>query len=220
MAVKCAVKDSSVGRFIREKYQVQEPEARKTYTHGQAREIFKPGQDKIFLIGLRGSGKTTLAKALARELGQDFLDMDQLLQHRMEKSIAEFVQENGWQEFRRQENRLLQEICGQNGLVVATGGGCVLLPENRRLLSEHGTVFYLMADVSLLASRLQADPNQEQRPRFTSSSLEKELAQSLQEREGLYMQCLDYILPADREIQDLVQDAVQMLGLEPGGTLK
>lgn len=207
-------------RFIRQKYEVQEAEARKTYTHGQAREAFKPGQQNIFLIGLRGSGKTTLAQALAAKLGLDFLDMDLLLQQRLGKSIADFVQENGWQEFRRQESRLLQEICSKNGQVVATGGGCVLWAENRQLLSEQGTVFYLMADVALLASRLQADPQQEQRPRFTSSSLEKELAQSLQEREELYMQCLDYILPAEHEVQDLVQETLQMLGLESEGVNK
>ncbi|MFP4392149.1 MAG: shikimate kinase AroL [Desulfohalobiaceae bacterium] len=207
-----------MGGFIKNKYQVQEPEASKVYTRGQARETLGNRQGNIFFVGLRGSGKTSLGQALARELEQEFLDMDQLLQERFGKSIADFVQENGWQEFRRQENRLLQEICSKNDQVVATGGGCVLLQENRELLSKHGTVFYLMAEVPLLARRLQADPLQEQRPRFSSKPLIQELIHSLQEREALYMQCLDYILPADREIQGLVQEALQMLGLESGGS--
>ncbi|MFW5863427.1 MAG: shikimate kinase AroL [Desulfohalobiaceae bacterium] len=196
------------------KYEVQEPEACKTYSHGQAREASNPGQENIFLIGLRGSGKTTLGQALAQELKLEFLDMDQVLQERFGQSIADFVQEYGWQEFRRQEAGLLQEICSKKGQVVATGGGCVLLPENRQLLKEQGQVFYLMADVQTLASRLHADPRQEQRPRFSSESLEQELARSLQEREGLYMQCLEYILPAQHGLQDLVQEALRMLGLE------
>lgn len=207
-----------MGGFIKNKYQVQEPEASKVYIHGQAREALGNRQGNIFFVGLRGSGKTSLGQALARELEQEFLDMDQLLQERFGKSIADFVQENGWQEFRRQENRLLQEICNKNDQVVATGGGCVLLQENRELLSKHGTVFYLMAEVPLLARRLQADPLQEQRPRFSSEPLIQELIHSLQEREALYMQCLDYILPADRKLQELVQEALQMLGLESGGS--
>ncbi|MFW6388883.1 MAG: shikimate kinase, partial [Desulfohalobiaceae bacterium] len=118
-----------MGGFIKNKYQVQEPEASKVYTRGQARQTLGNRQGNIFFVGLRGSGKTSLGQALARELEQEFLDMDQLLQERFGKSIADFVQENGWQEFRRQENRLLQEICSKNDQVVATGGGCVLLQE-------------------------------------------------------------------------------------------
>ncbi len=181
---------------------------------GAYNKVFEPDQENITLIGLRGSGKTTLARALSRKLDLQFVDTDQKLQEKFGQSIADFVQESGWSEFRRQEQEVLQQVLSKRGQVVATGGGCVLLAENRELISAQGAVFYLMADVSLLVNRLQANPGLQQRPRFTAGTLTQELAQSLQEREGFYLQCLDYILQAERSVQDLVQDALQMLGLQ------
>lgn len=181
---------------------------------GEHKRAFEPDQENIILIGLRGSGKTTLARALSRKLDLQFVDTDQKLQEKFGQSITDFVQDKGWPEFRRQEQEILQQVLSRRAQVVATGGGCVLLAENRELISAQGAVFYLMADVSLLAHRLQANPGLQQRPRLTAGTLAQELAQTLQEREGFYLQCLDYILQAERGVQDLVQDALQMLGLQ------
>ncbi len=201
--------------FTQKKYQVQEAELQKIYRQGEHGRSFDPSRENIYLIGPRGCGKTTLAQNLAQELNMQALDTDHVLQTQFGQSIADFVQSNSWAEFRRQEQAVLQEICTRKSQVVATGGGCVLEEENRRLISENGVVFYLMADASLLASRLEADPRAGQRPRFSSQALLQEMADTLQEREELYFQCLDYILQAQKSPAELVQDVLLTLGLEP-----
>ena len=204
-------------RFIRREFAVAEPDASTTHHHQQpvARTQFDPNQGNIFLVGLRASGKSTVGRALASRMGLAFVDMDTAITEHAGSSIREIVHHEGWEGFRRMEHETLVSICQQTGHVVATGGGVVLLPQNRDLLVQHGQVFYLMADLPLLQSRLSQDPQANNRPALGNAPLDQELQVTFQEREPLYFQVMHHILQAHKPVPDLLQDALMALGHAP-----
>ena len=112
----------------------------------------------IFLIGLSGSGKSSVGKALADRLGMPFLDSDALIEAECGERIATlFAREDGEAFFRTCESRILAQITANTeGAVIATGGGAIIRPENRRLLQEHGLRLYLFTEPELALERLQA----------------------------------------------------------------
>src|SRR5208282_2905558 len=96
-------------------------------------------------IGFRATGKSAAGKILAEKLGMQFLDMDQRLISEAGRSIAAWVEQEGWGPFRRAESGLLKLVSAQQGLVVATGGGVVLDPQSRRVLQESFFTIWLKA---------------------------------------------------------------------------
>ena len=113
----------------------------------------------IYLIGPRASGKTTLGRSLAERLSRPFVDLDAVFLERTGETIAALVAREGWDAFRRRESVILADVAATPGQVVATGGGAVLMPENREVLGK-GLVFYLQAAPERLAERLLADMRQ------------------------------------------------------------
>ena len=97
----------------------------------------------IILIGMPGSGKTTVGSLLARELGRPFLDADAEIEGVASCPIPEFFRKNGEDAFRVLETRVLAELGKRSGCVIATGGGCVLREENYDSLHQNGTIFWL-----------------------------------------------------------------------------
>jgi shikimate kinase len=204
-----------MARFIQEKVRVKNPGETKVRRHGETLDQppFSLEQGNIVFLGLRGSGKTTLAREVASRLGIDWVDTDAVIQERAGRSIAAIVDQDGWQAFRDLEEEVLRETCATPGCVVATGGGVVLRPANRQRLRSCGAVFYLLADIPLLVQRLQQEADQGGRPALSSSSPEEELIQTMREREPLYHECLDYLLPAEQTPQELADRVLQTLGL-------
>ncbi|MGM0644801.1 MAG: shikimate kinase AroL [Thermodesulfobacteriota bacterium] len=204
-------------RFIRREFAITEPDVSTTHCHQHpvTRTRFDPSQGNIFLVGLRASGKSTVGRALASSMGLAFIDTDTAITDHAGISIREIVDREGWEGFRRVEHEVLISICQQKGQVVATGGGIVLLPQNRDLLKQHGQVFYLMADVPLLQSRLAQDPQANNRPALGTAPLDEELQVTFQEREPLYFQVMHHILQAHKPVPELVQDALMALGHIP-----
>lgn len=96
---------------------------------------------RIFLVGMMGSGKTTIGRMLSDVLGIPFVDMDEVIEKREGKQIEKIFVENGEEYFRKNENRLLNELLLEKNVVVASGGGIVLNKQNRKLLEEEKTVF-------------------------------------------------------------------------------
>jgi len=155
------------------------------------------GGERIFLIGARGSGKTTLARLLADRLGWCWIDADVELERRAGRSIREVFAEEGETGFRDREAELLAELCERPGQVVATGGGVILRPSNRDLLRQAGWVVWLAADVATLCQRLQQDgATAQRRPSLTgaAAAAPEEVAAVLRGREPLYRECADLIV--------------------------
>ncbi|MFP4516079.1 MAG: shikimate kinase AroL [Desulfovibrionales bacterium] len=197
-------------RFIRKKFTVEDESRTATFQRGQ---FSGKAPQTFFLIGLRGSGKTTLGKELAARLELPFGDTDEMVEKRAGKTVAQIVEHSGWEEFRRLEHEVLAGLCAGSPRVIATGGGIVLLAENRELLRQCGKVLYLQAPLPVLTARLAADPVATQRPALSRLSLEEELSTMLQARDPLYMECADFILRTDRTLDAVISEAVELVRL-------
>jgi shikimate kinase len=112
---------------------------------------------RIVLVGLMGSGKTTVAPLLARLLGWEHLDMDVEIERRVGRRVAEIFREQGEAAFRDHERALAAELAARERLVVAAGGGAFAQPETREILRHGATVVWLRCDVETLLARIPAD---------------------------------------------------------------
>jgi shikimate dehydrogenase len=104
----------------------------------------------IVLIGMPGCGKTSIGKIKEKKLGRDFVDTDELIAKNAGKSIQSIFAEDGEDAFRALERNALQSACKESGLVIATGGGIVTRPENRRIISQNSIVIFLDREISQL----------------------------------------------------------------------
>ena len=145
----------------------------------------------VALIGYRGSGKTSVGKALADRLWQKFYDVDDQIVQNAGKTIAEIFAEHGEEHFRDLETQSLRQLLAIPEHVLGLGGGTLGREENRRMLRESGDkVFYLRCEPEILLARIQGDANSGQnRPNLTSlgGGIE-EIRLKLAEREPLYRQ--------------------------------
>jgi Shikimate kinase len=137
---------------------------------------------RIFLIGYMGVGKTTAGKVLANSLGLDFIDLDQFIQNRYNKSVAQIFEEVGETGFRSIENKVLKEISEFENVVISTGGGAPCFYDNIKVMNDSGLTIYLKASPQLLANRLDTckekrplikDKNQEELFEFVTENLDK-----------------------------------------------
>jgi shikimate kinase len=145
----------------------------------------------IFLVGMPGAGKTTIGRTLAKRLNMTFADSDNELMARTGVSIATIFEIEGEAGFRVRESITLAELVRRDGLVLATGGGTVLAPENRRLLKENGTVIYLRATLEDLWQRTRRDVN---RPLLQTDDPRATLETLLQVRDPLYREVAHLIV--------------------------
>ena len=145
----------------------------------------------IYLVGMMGAGKTTLGKALARRLERRFIDTDKLLVERTGAPVATIFEVEGEAGFRRREAALLHELASEQDCVVATGGGTILDPENRRVMRESGTVIYLRARVEHLWERTRHDTS---RPLLANDDPKGTLTRLLAERDALYREAAHLIV--------------------------
>jgi shikimate kinase len=115
--------------------------------------------DNIYLVGLMGAGKTTVGRQLAKRLGRIFYDSDHEIEARTGVRIPTIFEIEGEEGFRRREAQTIAELTGERNIVLATGGGVVLNPENRRNLRQSGWVVYLNVPPRLLYERTRHDRN-------------------------------------------------------------
>jgi shikimate kinase len=137
----------------------------------------------IYLIGPMGSGKTTIGQRLAKRLCREFLDNDHELQEQTGASVSLIFDLEGEEGFRKRETAMLKQLTARNGIVLATGGGTILAPENRELLSSSGTVVYLRTSVNQQIKRLSRDKT---RPLLQSGDRKEKLIRLADERNALY----------------------------------
>lgn len=155
----------------------------------------------VFLIGMMGSGKSTLGRAIANSLGCDFLDMDCYIESKMGLGIAEIFDIHGEPFFRQQEHLFLENLkhSGQELLIVSTGGGVPQNPANLSIMKGKGKLIYLRASTEILAQRLY--PNIKNRPLLQGVSSKVKLKSLLKNlltvREPTYLQA-DFIFQTDK----------------------
>jgi len=166
----------------------------------------------IFLIGPRGCGKTTVGLELARLCQSEFVDTDHWLQTHAGKSIAEIVEQEGWESFRARETATLEAVTAGSG-IIATGGGIILSAYNRQFMREKGTVIYLCAPVPVLVERLEAFPEEGQRPTLTGKPISEEVSAVLAERDALYREAAHHVVDASLPPAEVVQNIVTALHL-------
>lgn len=171
--------------------------------------------NNIYLIGARGSGKTTVGRLLADSIGYGFCDLDVALTKRVGRSIEEIVKKDGWSGFRRLESETLREESRSSRVVFATGGGAPLLPENREIMAGNGLVIWLKAGGAALEARLTNSPLASQRPGLTDLGLIDEIRHILAEREPIYRSCCQHIINAEEDpatICELIMAAMGVYG--------
>lgn len=117
-----------------------------TYSEEVTEQVYrkiKASKENVVLIGMPGSGKTTVGRLLAEEMGRPFWDTDVLIEEKTGKTPAEIIRNQGEKAFRDIETEVIQELSSQNGSVIATGGGAVLRLKNVELLRRNGKIFFL-----------------------------------------------------------------------------
>ncbi|MDL2283798.1 shikimate kinase AroK, partial [Oxalobacter sp. OttesenSCG-928-P03] len=152
--------------------------------------------ENIFLVGLMGSGKTTVGRALAKRLGMRFIDSDHEIESRTGASISWIFEIEGEDSFRKRETEAIRDLTARKGIVLATGGGAVISPENRRHLKERGTVVYLRASVNNVLQRTMHDKN---RPLLQTEDPRKKIEQLSREREPFYSEVADIVIDTGRQ---------------------
>lgn len=160
--------------------------------------------DNIFLIGLMGAGKSTIGRQLARRLGKEFRDSDGEIEKKTGVNIDVIFDIEGEQGFRRRETEMLRELTAVRGIVLATGGGAVLAPENQTLLKDNGFIIYLKASAEHLAGRLRLD---RRRPLLRSGDKLTKIRELLERREPVYQQLADLVIETnERSIYRVVSE--------------
>jgi len=148
-------------------------------------------QGNVFLIGPMGAGKTTIGRHLATLLQKHFVDVDHEIEKRTGVTIPVIFEIEGEAGFRRRESAVIEELTLDSNIVLATGGGAVLLEANREVLKDRGTVVYLQADIETLMERTRRDRN---RPLLQTENPRGKIEQLLQQREPIYREVADIII--------------------------
>jgi len=162
------------------------------------------------LVGLMGSGKSSIGRRLSARLNLPLIDLDDYIVEQAGCSIPEIFEQDGEGAFRRMETRVLRQVVGRSA-VIATGGGVVLSETNRQILRQHPPVIWLKASPEFLAGRIAGDTN---RPLIAAGDTLKTLQKLAAVRYPLYEQCADFILPrgdmkkneATQAILDFISD--------------
>jgi shikimate kinase len=163
----------------------------------------------IFLVGLMGAGKTSVGRLLAKQFGKTFYDCDQEIERRTGVKIPVIFEIEGEEGFRARESAVLRELAGLQGIVLATGGGAVLREENRRLLSQKGTVVYLRASLEDLWQRTKHDRN---RPLLQTADPRAKLEQLFIQRDPLYREVATLIIDTgNQSLRSLAHRLEQLL---------
>lgn len=164
-----------------------------------------------FLIGLPGSGKSTVGRQLARRLSLPFFDSDHVIEQRLGCSIREFFEREGEERFRDLEAAVIDELTRGAAAVVSTGGGSVLRPENRNHLHDRGTVFYLKSTPEEVFRRLRHDRN---RPLLQVEDPLQRLRDLFDVRDPLYREVAHFVIETGRpSVATLVNMIVMQLEL-------
>ncbi|PIQ77224.1 3-phosphoshikimate 1-carboxyvinyltransferase [Candidatus Peregrinibacteria bacterium CG11_big_fil_rev_8_21_14_0_20_46_8] len=148
-------------------------------------------EQNIILSGMRGCGKSTLAKALAKKMKREYIDLDTVIEKRAGKTIAEIVAAKGWNYFRTLEAQAVTKISRKKNIIIAVGGGTVLFQKNVKQLKQHGKIIYLNCSVSSIQKALAKNKH---RPSVTKESVLEEAKALYAKRHPIYAKNADVII--------------------------
>jgi len=163
----------------------------------------------IYLVGLMGSGKTTLGKILSKKLDKIFYDSDQVIEEKLGVDVPMIFEYEGEAGFREREKDILKELVNIQNIVLATGGGIILSKSNRDLLAKNGIVIYLKSNQKDLILRVKNDKT---RPLLKNGNIEEIIKKLYKEREPLYEEIADFeIMTKNKRIHEIVNEIINVL---------
>lgn len=163
----------------------------------------------IILIGPMGAGKTSVGRQLAKALDFQFIDSDHEIEKRTGVNIPTIFDIEGESGFREREKNIIRELVLKHKIVLATGGGAIILEETRNILKKHGLVIYLHAPVSMLYKRTMRDRN---RPLLQTEDPEAKLREIMESRDRFYRETSSMVVDTDRHsVRQVVKQILQHL---------
>lgn len=167
--------------------------------------------DNIIFVGLMGAGKTTIGRQLAKQLGKSFYDSDHEIESRTGVKIPVIFDLEGEEGFRKRETAVIEELVALHNIILATGGGAVLLQENREALKKNGCVIYLRASVNDLWKRMRHD---KQRPLLQNVDIRAKLEELYSARNPIYTEMADIIVDTGRQPASVLVNQIKKSILE------
>lgn len=158
----------------------------------------------LFLVGYRGSGKSSVARRLGELLRVAAIDSDEVVERDAGKTIRAIFADDGEPRFRDFESQAIQRLAErQDASIVSLGGGAILREQNRRVLASRGVVVWLKASVDEIAKRVASDATTaERRPALTQLAERDEIAKLLEIREPLYREVANFTVETDNRLVD------------------
>lgn len=150
----------------------------------------------IVLVGLMGAGKSTVGRHLAKRLRMEFYDSDGVIEERTGVSIATIFEIEGEKGFRAREEQVIEELCGLDNIILATGGGSVISAKTRDLVQKTGHVIYLSTTAEKLYMRIRHD---KARPLMQTENPLQTLKTLLKDREPYYLEVADTIIKTGQQ---------------------
>ncbi|MEC4669208.1 MAG: shikimate kinase [Nitrospirota bacterium] len=163
----------------------------------------------LILIGYRGAGKSSVGRLLAERLGWDLISTDAEIVRKAGLPVPDIVQRFGWDHFRNLESAVCQELADKDHLIIDTGGGAILRPQNVENLKATGSLVWLTVEVRTIIERIGGDT---QRPSLTGAkSFTDEVEEVLRERQPKYQAAADHIVATDEKSLAEVADTIMAL---------
>jgi shikimate kinase len=173
----------------------------------------------LFLVGYRGSGKSSVGRILAERMNRPFVDTDHWVELHSQRSIKELFEKEGEEAFRDWESLAIGSVCvpGSVSSIISLGGGAILRPGNRAMLKQHGQTVWLTAPATTLASRISRDEaNRIRRPSLTGLGELDEVEKVLALREPLYREAADWTLNTEAlELDEIADQIARWASLHP-----
>lgn len=165
------------------------------------------GKTNVFLVGPMGSGKTAVGRFLSRLLDLTFYDSDTEIERRTGVDIPFIFEKEGEVGFREREREAIEALTAMDDILLATGGGAILLAENRRLLFERGCVIYLETSVAQQVERVKQGRT---RPLLANVDTTSKLTQLMAQRTPFYREVADIVVPTDgRRVRTVAEEIVR-----------
>ena len=163
----------------------------------------------IFLVGPMGAGKSAVGRQLARLLHLDFIDSDDEIEARTGVDIPFIFEKEGEAGFRRREAKAIDDLTQKDGVVLATGGGAIVDPQNRNFLGARGFVIYLYTTVDQQLARTQKG---RERPLLENDDPRQVLEDLMQQRDALYREIADLVIATDgRKVKAVANEILERL---------